>query len=675
MKNGVQRLIDVLAAMLLLVASSLVLFRFSVPLGLLFSALTLLYVVFCLARRTEKRPRLHRYAAGDMASVLVNVLKSIDDPVLIVGSGNKIVWANRRFESLPQVSSHMLLSTTEKLFDDRFCFAQLEDACEEGKDVFEFETGGETYRVHILAIATKNKTYYATVWTNVTNEAKLSGMLIDDAPMLALIAVDNASELSQSAAETFRLAAAKISLTLTEWAKRMQAVLLEYEDGKFLLLFRHDRLQEMIDSKFAIIDEISALTSESSMLPLTISIGVSDETGTLAEKQESAQTALRTALQRGGAIAVVKDKERSGYIAFGGKVKSAQRQTSIRSRVCRDLLMEQIRVSSNVLVMGHLRPDYDSIASNIGVAKLVSFLGKPVQIVTDREESIIAGAFEMLSPFPEYETMFVDARRAMDLMTPDTLLVITDASNPNQFFSADLYQTAPRVIVIDHHTLASHLGDNVLTPMNIDPNASSASELVCEILELAIPDGLLRTEEAQLLLLGILLDTQFFTRDTGSRTFHACSYLRSAGADPAKAKMKFKTTPEEYEMMEGFERRRYRFRDRFIISYCEEPDARNVVLASKCAERFVGIEGICASFVLYMRGDGVSLSARSDGTYNVLPVVESLGGGGHFQSAGARLMRLVWDEEKQEKINVPVLDMDLAREMLEQTIDKCIQAQ
>lgn len=658
MKNGVQRLIDVLVALILLIAASVSLYRFSVPLGLLFSALTLLYLVFFLARRSDGRLRFFRYSTGDISSVLANILKAVDAPVLIVGSGDKIIWANKCFENLPELASHVVLPSADKLFGGAFTFAKLEEAYDAGQLIFEQRTENGFYRVRIISLKTKSKTYYATYWTEATKEFELQQSLTDNNAMIAFIAVDNASELSQNGSESFRLTAAKINLALTEWAKNMKAILLEYEDGSFLMLFNHDNLAQMEESKFSIIDEISELSSGSNTLPLTISIGVSEESGTLAEKQISAQNALRIALQRGGATAVIKTGD--GYRSFGGKTKSVQRQTSIRSRICRDLLIDNIRPSSNVLIMGHRRPDFDSIASNVGIAKLVSFLGKPVNIVTDREENNIANAFGMLSSLPEYETMFVDARRAMDLMTPYTLLIITDASNPAQFFSEDLYQSAQRVIVIDHHTLDKHLGENVLTPTHIDPNASSASELVCEILELSIPDGLLRAEEAQLLLLGILLDTQFFARDTGSRTFRACSYLRNAGADPAKAKLQFKTDPWEYECMDRFERSRYRFRDRFMIAYYDgEQDPRNMVAAAKCAERLVGIQGITASFVLYTQDSGISLSARSDGTFNVVNIVSLLGGGGHFQSAGARF----------EKDGVPVQRMELAREMLEQAID------
>ncbi len=660
MKNGMQKIVDGIIAFLMLSCASVVLYRYTVIGGLILTSLSILYLLFVLARASGGRIHFFRYRTGVISTVLPNLIKSIDAPLLIVGENNKIIWSNKRFENLPELSTYTTLPAANKIFDGVFSYENLENSLHTG---FELETVDSFFRVRILELQTKSKTYYAALCLDASEEFFLRRELKNNNAIIALIAVDNASELSQNGDETFRLTSAKINLALTEWAKTIQAILLEYEDGKFLMLLDQRHLVKIEESKFSIIDDISELSSGAYTLPLTISIGVSDPFGSFSDKYASAMNALRMAFQKGGATAVVKVED--GYHSYGGKTKSVQKQTSIRSRICRDLLVDNIRTSSNVLIMGHRRPDYDSIASNIGMAKLVSYLGKPVNIITDVGEVNIANAFKMLEELPEYSTMFVDANRGMDLMTPYTLLIITDASNPQNFFSEDLYHSAQRVIVIDHHTLDQHLDENVLTPTNIDPNASSASELVCEILELAIPDGYLRAEEAQLMMIGILLDTQFFSRDTGSRTFRACSYLRTAGADPSKAKLQFKTDLAEFERIDLFERSKYLCKERFMIAFHDgEPDPNNMVAAAKCAERLVGIDGIVASFVLYVLDSGISLSARSDGTFNVLGIVRELGGGGHFQSAGARLT----------ENGAPVKDMDRARAMLEGAIEQYLES-
>lgn len=658
MKSKLQKWLDYVLAFLILVFATITIFQFSIMIGLFFSVICVFYGIFVFLRTPGGRIHFFRYRTGEISTVMPNILKAIDDPVLIVNEEDKIIWANKRFENLKELSSHVTLPSANKIFGGTFAYKRLESLYEQENENFDFETRDGLFHVRIIELNTKRKKYYAAFLMDASREFALKQQLADRNVRLAYIVVDNASELSQNSNETFRMTSAKINLALTEWAKSIEAILVEYEDGKFFMLFDNRYIAAMAEDKFSIIDTVSKLSSGDTTLPLTISIGVSEEEGSLAEKENSALSALRIAFQKGGATAVIKTPD--GFATYGGKTKTVQKQTAIRSRICRDLLLDNIRTSSNVLVMGHRRADFDSIASNIGIAKLAAYLGKPVNIVTDVDEVNIAPAFRMLESIPEYETMFVDPRRGMDLMTPYTLLIITDASNPANFYAEDLYHSAQRVIVIDHHTLDKHLAENVLTPTYIDPNASSASELVCEILELSIPDGFLRAEEAQLMLIGILLDTQFFARDTGSRTFRACSYLRMAGADPAKAKLLFKTDLSEFDRIDRFEQMKYVFRDDFMISYYDgEPDQNNMVAAAKSAERLVNINGIIASFVLYTLDSGISLSARSDGTFNVVNIVSRLGGGGHFQSAGARLF----------KDGQPVSDMDEARQMLEQAID------
>ena len=657
MKNKLQKWLDSLIALAIISLATFFLFQYSIPIGLFFLAIAIVYALFVIVRTPGGRLHMFIYRSKAISSMLPNVLKIVDAPVLIVGQADKIIWANKSFENLKELSKFVTLPPSSKIFNGMFSYERMQNAYIDGNHAFELETAESLFHVQILEVHTKSKKYYAAFLVDATREFALTQRLKDNNIRLAYIAIDNASELSQNSNETFRMTSAKIQLAVTEWSKQMDAILMEYEDGKFFMLFDQLHLKAMEEDKFSIIDTVSELSSGNYTLPLTISIGVSEEEGTLAEKQTSATNALRIAFQKGGATAVIKTAD--GHRSYGGKRKSVQKQTGIRSRICRDLLLDNIRTSSNVLIMGHRRPDYDSIASNVGIASLVRYLGKPVNIITDVDEVNISNAFQMLKPLEDYETMFVDARRGMDLMTPYTLLIITDASNPNNFFSEDFYRSAQRVIIIDHHTLDKHLDDNVLLPTNIDPNASSASELVCEILELSIPDGFLRPEEAQLMMIGILLDTQFFTRDTGSRTFRACSYLRMAGADSAKAKLLFKTDLSEFERMEHFERSKYMFCDKFMISYFDgEPDQNNMVAAAKSAERLVGISGVVASFVLYTVDSGISLSARSDGTFNVVNIVSRLGGGGHFQSAGARFI----------KDGQPVDDMSEARAMLESAI-------
>ncbi|MBP5231469.1 MAG: DHH family phosphoesterase [Clostridia bacterium] len=656
-------MVDGLIAIAVLVIAVCVFFYFSIPVGILFAMLTIIYAALLYARTKGAHLHFFSYKTKEISSMIPNLLKSLDTPIIIVGESNKIIWANKYFESLPELSSHVLLPTSDAIMHGHFSYENLEDEYNSDRPYFDINDPEGDYRVRVLCLNTKPKQYFAAVLYDSGKEMSLMKDLRDSNVMIALASIDNASELTQNGNESFRLTAAKISVELTEWAKGFNGLITEFEIGSFLLIFERRYLDQMEEDRFHIIDRITELSAGVSSLPLTISIGVCEEKATVADKYLSAQNALRIAYQKGGAVAIVKTSD--GYRSYGGKTKSVQKQTNIRSRVCADLLISNIESSSNVLVMGHLRPDFDSIASNVGISKLVSKLGKKVHIVTDVTEGNIANAFEMLDSIPEYGEMFVDARAGMDLMTPDTLLIITDASNPVNFYSEDLYQNAQRVVIIDHHTLDHHLKETVLQPYDIDPNASSASELVCEMLEIVFPENILRPEEAQLMLTGILLDTQFFSRDTGSRTFRACAFLRNAGADSAIVKTIFKSDISEFERTNRFLENRSVFHNSFMIaSYDGDADPQNMVCAAKAAEQLVNIQGIVASFVLYKTSDGIALSARSDGSFNVVNVVRPLGGGGHFQSAGAKLVHE----------GAPVMDMQDAITIVKQTIVDCLES-
>lgn len=598
-----------------------------------------------------------------LPALITGMVEKIDSPVMIVNESNRIVWCNDEFACLSEVKDKRITSGVGKLFGGNASYANMSAAYDEFTDFISIETDGSYYEIRVFPLELKKQKLFAGIWYSRDNEQKLKTKLDETAVRVAYIVIDNSNEVSQEIQENRRFGSATVNKLLTEWASEFDAILTEYDRDKYVMQFENRFLKTMIETKFDILDKVVESSLGESPIPITISIGVSSGNGSLNEKRESAQAALRSALQRGGALAVVRTE--NGEDSYGGKTKAVQRQTKIRSRLCRDLLNEQIPKCSNVIIMGHLRPDFDSIASNIGIAKLVQGFGKEYCIVADKNDKSISKIIESITQFPEYETVFVDAVYAQELLTPNTLVIITDASNPDIFAARGVYDNASKVIVIDHHAIKETLGEQVLQPSNIDPTASSASELVCEILELSMSPNALRPEEAQILLAGILLDTQFFSRDTGTRTYSACIFLKNAGADAGKAKNLFKSDKEQFLTVGKIEQGIQIYRDRFAIStYSDSIDPQNKVTASKAAEGMVDIEGISASFVLYTLDNGINLSARSDGSINVINIAKMLGGGGHFQSAGALIREVdengfgnvVFDIKKAEKILKDAID-------------------
>jgi len=632
--------------------------------------LTLLYFGFILLwSGAERKNKMLDGSTTASMPLLRTLITKLDMPIAIINEDNHFTWFNKEFLSLEETKGVKLNHFSGELFGGLLSFSNLYNSYKNYEDFIEIKTSYADFRVHIISMDNAQKKQFATIWYNRTEINALQKEFADSNVLVAHIVVDNSSEIGQEFEEKNKMTSAKISTVLNEWARSIKAILTEYDRDKYIMQFEYRYLDGMIKSRFDILDKVVMATAEDSVIPLTISIGVSAPTGSLADKHASAQSALQSALQRGGAQAVVKTAD--GEVSYGGRNKAVQKQTRIRSRVCKDLLLHHIPKSSNVLIMGHSRADFDSIASNIGLAKLVRYLGIKVNIVVDKYEYSIKQIFELLKDIPEYQDLFVDSVYGQELLTPDTLVIISDASTPEIFEAPHIYENAQRVIIIDHHALRDPLGAQVLQPPNIDPTASSASELVCEILELALPPNTLRPEEAQILLAGILLDTQNFSRDTGTRTFNACSYLRSEGADAGKTRLLFKSSVDEFNRVNDIVNNFMVYKEHFAISvYDADANPDNKVAASKAAEQLIGIENINASFVLYITDNGFHLSARSDGSVNVINIAKLLGGGGHFQSAGAIIRR-----REGKDFTTPVYDPDEALEILESAIDEYLETQ
>lgn len=662
--------LGVAAAIMLFCTNTIIGFLYNNDLRYVSLIVTIAYISLCIfIYGSDKKGRLADTSRASSMPMLRTLLTELNMPVVIVDDKNRFNWFNKEFSSLEETKGIRLNTENTKLFGGLLTYSNLQNAYNNYEDFIEIKTSYADFRVHIIKIDSNQRKNFATIWYNRTEINALKKEYEDTNVLIAHIVVDNSSEIGQEFAEKNKMTSVKISTVLNDWAKKNKAILTEYDRDKYIMQFNFRYLQGMIKSRFDILDKVVAATSEDSVVPLTISIGVSSAAGSLAEKHASAQNALQSALQRGGAQVVVKTPD--GEVSYGGRNKAVQKQTRIRSRVCKDMLLHHIPNSSNVLIMGHVRADYDSLASNIGLAKLCRYLNVKVNIIVDKSEYSTKQIYESLKDIKEYDNLFIDSVYGQELLNPQTLVIISDVSNPELFEAPNIYKNAQRVIVIDHHAIKDPLGDQVLQPSNIDPTASSASELVCEILELALPPNTLRVEEAQILMAGILLDTQNFSRDTGTRTFNACMYLRSEGAEVGKAMNLFRSPIEEFDLVSSIIKNYSVFKEHFIIAVFDDNVSSDIkVAAAKAAERLIGIENIKASFVLYIMENGFNLSARSDGTVNVINIAKLLGGGGHFQSAGALIRR-----KEGKDFTVSVYDRNEALKILEDAITEYLETE
>lgn len=661
-----------LAALSVIAVTLLFIHRIS---GLIALMGTIVYAILMIILiKTDKRGLLRRMDTSGMTQMVSNIVEDMDSPVIIINEADMIIWNNDCAYSMPEISKHHITSGITAIFGNEVSYSNFSAALQGENYSLSVRTEFSSYKVSIFPLELNNNKLFGTVWYSCDEVERLNNEIIASNVRVAYIAIDNTDEITDAVKENRRFAAATVNRLLNEWAKEYSAILTEYERDKYIMHFESRYLKNMCDSRFDILDKVVEYSLRDASEPITISIGVSSESGTLAEKRDSAHAALSAATRGGGATAIVFEK--SGSVEYGGRTKAVQRQTKIRSRICKDLLCNLLPKCSNVIIMGHLRPDFDSIASNIGIAKLAQMYDKEYCIVADRYDGNISKVVDMIADFPEYENVFVDAVYAQELLTPETLVVITDASNPDLFAARGVYENASKVVIIDHHALKTEFGGQVCKGSNIDPTASSASELVCEILEMSLNLSMLRQEEAQVLLSGILLDTQFFSRDTGTRTYSACMFLKNAGADVGKAKNLFKSNMKQFKAVTSIEQNMKVIHDKFAVSFYDECESiENKVIASKAADRLVDVEGISASFVLYKLDDGINLSARSDGSVNVISIAQLLGGGGHFQSAGALIKRKKDNKEEtqteNENANV-VFDINEAMEILIDAIESYI---
>ncbi len=560
-------------------------------------------------------------------------------PVVICDEAGRIIWHNNAFKSVANPREVLYTKYIDSLADvsiDRI----LSDTSSSPEDT-QFEDGVETvaydrvFRIKGYKITAQGKNYIITVWSEKSELKQLAKRLADEETMIAYVIIDNLDELKQIVQETYRSAATQVEQILKEWADSVGGILKEYERDKFIFLFESRYLDEFIANKFEVLDRIREVRVGEGSMPITVSIGVSRVSGTLADKDRDAHSSLDLALQRGGDQVVVKNAHNTEF--FGGRTKTVQKRTKVRARVIANQLTLAMAKASNVLIMGHRNPDYDSIGACIGIARLAMFCGVRANIVVRVDDDNIKSAVNRVKNLPEYSDVFVDSITGQDMIRSDTLLVIVDVNNPVQYEAPEIADNVADIAIIDHHRKT---GDFKREPLisYIEPSASSACELVSEMLEQALPVGDLHREEADVLYAGVLLDTKQFSRNTGVRTFSAALYLRSEGANPAEVQVFFKSGLDDFMREAKFSMNVITYRQMFAISMSDsDGNAADRIAAAKAADKLLGVAGVMASFALVEVEGSVHISARSAGNVNVQLILEKIGGGGYYEAAGALL--------------------------------------
>lgn len=505
--------------------------------------------------------------------------------------------------------------------------------------------GGE-FTLHAYPLISDNTVFFIIVLTEDTERNEWITKHNNNLTHIAYIAVDNLNELAQSEQESYREASNEVAAIIKDWATEYGAFLKEYEREKYVAVISHKSLVEIEKKRFDLLERVAKIRVGTENLSVTVSVGVSSEFGSLEEKDKSSQSALEMALQRGGNQAVIFGDSPKFY---GAKAITSLKRLGVRHRVFADKLVYRIQHSSNVVIMGHRNPDFDAIGSCIGLARLVLSLGKTVNIIANVDDTNLRECFSKLINIPEYEGMFIDASDAQELIRSDTLVICSDVNNPDNFEAFEVAKHADYLFIVDHHRQSEKTPEVVpgYCENLIVPSASSACELVSEILELELPENArLYHEEADIMFAGILLDTKNFTRNTQVYTFGAAIYLRNNGADPNKAQALFKIDLEGFRTESAFSTDLEIYHDFIVIAKetgSESSPAKRIT-AAKTADKLLNIKRMRVSFVVARMLTDVFISARSDGSVNVQLIMEMLKGGGHYNAAATMLKDISVDD-------------------------------
>jgi len=555
------------------------------------------------------------------------VIKNTNQPIATFDEEGKILWCNDSMLKVLRLEENPIGMSIDAVFgstlnSDKFGNSNI-------------TIKNRLYSAESFVLSNKGNTIYMLSLTDVTALSEMEKKYNENKVCIAYIAIDNIEDVLQYVHEKFRVAVSRVDEKLKNWADTLGATIKSYDNDKYIMFFDSVSLDKCIDNRFAILDEIRE-TRVGDGVSITISMGVSRMDGSLRDRELAARDAIDLALQRGGDQVVYINNGVTEY--YGGRTKSIYKRSNVRSRTFTNQLTSLMVRADNVLIMGHRYGDFDSFGAAIGVARIALTCGVKVNIAVEMRDKNLEPCIKMMQGTEDYAQMFVDNADGLDLVGQDTLLVLVDHNDPARSQFADIASKVNSIVVIDHHRKVDTFHESVKL-YYVEPSASSACELVTEMLESAISSQNLLKEEADMMLAGVLLDTKQFTRNTGTRTFGAAQYLRGAGANPTDVYSLFKTAPDDLRKESRFHTSINIYRSNIALSSCEgETDETYRIIASKAADKMLTLRGIDAAFTLVKIGDQIHISGRSSGTINVQLILEKLHGGGHFDVAGAQVV-------------------------------------
>ena len=577
-------------------------------------------------------------------------------PLVIIETDGNIIWKSSKFiHEFANIDINNYLNNIVKEIK-----LEIENGSEQDKKELEeliykqVKIGEKTYKVLGEYVKSKEKDkkkeneYMTTLYfIDETKNIELEQKYNDSKLCVGIIMIDNYDEIMQRVPDEDKpVLIAQIEKSLYDWATEFEGLIIKSERDTFVIVLEQKYIAKLEEEKFHILDQIKEI-SIPGKLQSTLSIAISQEGNSNYEKYKSAQAIIDIALGIGGDQAIIRKDGK--YIFFGGRAQEIEKRTKVKARIVAHALEELIQESENVIIMGHTNSDIDAMGASLGVYRLAKINGKEAYIVNETAGSSLENFIKTAKEQEEYENAIIGKEEALSKITEETLLVVVDTHKTTYVEVPELLEKTNKIVIIDHHRRSTDFIENAILTFH-EVYASSACELVTELIEYSENDITLSQIEIEGLYAGIMMDTKNFTFKTDVRTFEAAAYLRKCGVDIIKVKKWFQSDLETYHKISEIVANAEIVNDSIGISIYDKQDENSNIVCAKAADELLTISDITASFVIGNLGDKICISGRSIGDINVQVILEKLGGGGHITLAGAQVEGMTIEEVKQELI-------------------------
>ena len=559
------------------------------------------------------------------------LLQDLDVPYALMDTAGQFAWHNRAFNSIISGDKQAKKEITAM-------FPEIDEeklADISGLASFKCTFRDKKFRVVLRETEMDGEKAFAVYLYDETELYAISTKYDNDMQIVGLIYIDNYEEVSRDVDEVKRsLLGALVDRSVSKYISDIDGIVKKLEKDKYIFLIKKMYLSQLEAERFSLLDEVKKINIGNE-LNVTVSIGIGYSEDSFADNFSNAKTAIDMALARGGDQAVVKEGKTIRY--YGGKSQSIEKSTRVKARVKAGAFKEILLAHDRVVVMGHKLMDIDSLGAAIGVRKVADSLGKPAHIVVGEASGSIRQMLDRFHTSEYPEDMFITKAKAMGLVDEDTVLVVVDVNRPSLTEAPELIDIAETIVVFDHHRQGTESIEQA-TLSYIEPYASSACEMIAEIVQYVDDNIKMRNAEADAMYAGIVVDTYNFTNQTGVRTFEAAAYLRKNGADVTRVRKLFRDTLADYKAKAEAIHMAEVFEGAFAISECNGEGLDSpTIIGAQAANELLDIEGVKASFVFTKFRDQIYVSARSIDEVNVQVIMEQMGGGGHRSIAGTQL--------------------------------------